>query len=81
MLVFLTPKKSDKWRPILNLKPLNKSFVRPTRFRMETLRSITPLLHEGMWATSVDLTDAYLHIPVRHQDRHFLAFHYAGSTF
>ncbi len=41
---FLAPKKNGKWRPILNLKPINRRFIRPEPFRMETLRSITPLL-------------------------------------
>lgn len=78
---FLTPKKNGKWRPILNLKPLNKGFIRPKPFRMETLRTIVPLLHQGMWATSVDLSDAYLHIPVCVRDRAFLAFSYQGTDY
>ncbi|PIK48756.1 reverse transcriptase [Apostichopus japonicus] len=57
-------KKGRVWRPILNLKPLNKGFVRPTHFRMETLAIVVPNLTRGMWASSVDLKDAYLHIPV-----------------
>ena len=73
---FLTPKKPDKWRPILNLKPFNKSFLRPRKFRMETLASILPSLACGMWATSLDIQDAYLHIPMHPACTKFLAFHY-----
>ena len=77
---FLAPKKGGKWRPILNLRPLNR-FIRPTRFRMETLHSILPLLRQGWWATSVDLKDAYLHIPILPEDRRFLSFRLQGRTF
>lgn len=78
---FVTPKKPDKWRPILNLKPLNKMFIRPKRFRMETLSSIIPSLEAGMWATTVDLKDAYLHIPIHQADQKFLAFRYRGTDY
>ena len=77
---FLAPKKGGKWRPILNLRPLNRS-VRPTHFRMETLHTILPLLQVGWWATSVDLTDAYLHIPVHPNDRKFLTFELEGKAY
>lgn len=78
---FLTPKKPNTWRPILNLKPLNKQFIRPRRFRMETLASIIPSLGENLWATSIDLKDAYLHVPVHPSDQRFLAFNYQGVDF
>ncbi|PIK39944.1 reverse transcriptase [Apostichopus japonicus] len=78
---FLTPKKDGSWRPILNLKPLNKGFVRPTHFRMETLAIVVPNLTKGMWASSVDLKDAYLHIPVETRSQNFLAFSYKGKTY
>ena len=77
---FLAPKKGGKWRPILNLRPLNR-FIRPTAFRMETLHSILPLLRRGWWATSVDLKDAYLHIPIRPADRRFLSFQLHGRNY
>ena len=77
---FLTPKKGGKWRPILNLRPLNK-FIVPRRFRMETLLSILRLLGPGLWATSVDLKDAYLHVPVRPEDQPYLCFLYRGRLF
>ena len=78
---FLTPKKGNLWRPILNLKPLNKRFIRPKRFRMETLATIIPLLSPGLWATSIDLKDAYLHVPVHPLFHRYLAFRYKGTDY
>lgn len=40
---FLMPKKSGGWRPILDLKLLNK-FVRSQKFRIVTLAAIIPFL-------------------------------------
>jgi hypothetical protein len=33
-------------------------------FKMETNRSIKSCIHPGMWTTSLDLMDAYFHIPI-----------------
>ena len=77
---FLAPKKGNKWRPIINLRPLNQ-LIKPKKFRMETLKSILPQLRQGQWATSVDLADAYLHVPVHPLDRRFLSFQLEGETF
>ncbi|XP_071814758.1 uncharacterized protein [Apostichopus japonicus] len=48
---------------------------------METLNLILPLLRKGMWAASVDLQDAYLHIPIHPRHQRYLAFQYAGRRF
>ena len=77
---FMTPKKGGKWRPILNLRPLNK-FIVPRKFRMETLPNILNFLGPGMWVASIDLKDAYLHIPVRPMDQAFLCFSYQQQLF
>ena len=58
-----TTKKSGEWRPILNLKPLN-AFIKPKNFRMETLAAVIRELHTGWWGATLDLKDAYLHVPV-----------------
>ena len=76
---FLTPKKGGKWRPILNLKPLNQ-FIVPSHFKMDTLKVIMPYLRVGAWATSLDLADAYLHIPVHPEHRKFLTFQYKDQS-
>jgi hypothetical protein len=63
-MFFLTPKKGTmEWRPISNLKLLNR-FIRPRRFRMETLKVILESLPKAVWAASINLRDAYLHIPI-----------------
>ena len=80
-MFFLAPKKPDRWRPILNLKPLNKEFITTKKFRMETLASIIPTLSQGMWAASIDLKDAYLHIPINKDFHRFLAFRYQGIDY
>lgn len=75
---FLTPKKGTmEWRPIINLKPLNR-FIR--RFRMETLKVILESLPKAVWAASIDLRDAYLHIPISSGHSRYLRFRYRGRT-
>ena len=71
---FLASKKPNFWRPIINLKPLNKAFIVTRRFSMKTLSSIIPTLTKEMWTTSIDLKDAYLHIPIHKGHQRFLAF-------
>lgn len=78
---FLTTKKDGSWRPILNLRPLNRAHIRTTSFRMETLKSIIPQLPQAEWATSVDLKDAYLHVPIHPFHQRFLAFRYREQDY
>ena len=41
----------------------------------------TCLPQEGEWVTSMDLTDAYLHIPIHTQSQKYLRFHFKGVTY
>lgn len=77
---FLAPKRTGDWRPILNLKPLNQ-YIKPKRFRMETLRTVMSSPIKGKWATSIDLKDAYLHVPIHPIDRKWLRFHIQGKAY
>lgn len=70
---FLVPKKTGELRPILNLKPLNKSLYVES-FKMETLRKVTLAMVQGEWLASLDLKDAYFHVPVRSSHWKFLRF-------
>lgn len=77
---FLVQKKSGDFRPILNLKILNRS-VKKQKFKMETLARVLKGLRQGMWLTSMDLKDAYMHVPIRPSHQKFLRFSYAGKTY
>ena len=69
--IFVIPKKDGGWRPIINLKWLNKTFLDPPHFRMDTVMDAASLLCPGDWAASIDLKDAYFHVSV---NRRFLCF-------
>ena len=77
---FLVPKKTGGWRPILNLRPLNQLLV-VEKFKMETLRNIVLAVREGEWMASLDLKDAYFHVPIIPQHRKFLRFCVQGRCY
>ena len=61
--MFVVPKASGGFRPVIDLSPLNK-FIKTTKFKMETPRSVLAAIREGDWMVSIDLKDAYFHIPI-----------------
>ncbi|CAJ0931053.1 unnamed protein product [Ranitomeya imitator] len=71
--LFVVPKKDGKVRPILDLKLLNKC-VRVRHFRMESLRSVISSMERGEFLASIDIKDAYLHIPIFPPHQRFLRF-------
>ena len=78
--IFVIPKRSGGLRVILNLKAIN-IFIPPQHFRMETLASILPTISPQDWAVSLDLRDAYLHVPIHPVSRRLLGFQYQNRTF
>ena len=78
--IFVIPKKSGDLDVILNLKEFNL-FLLTQHFRMETLNIILPQLSASDWAVSIDLKDAYLHVPVHPQSRRFLGFSFMDMTY
>lgn len=77
---FLIPKKDGGLRPILDLRSLNR-YLRVLRFKM--LRTSDVLLHirEGDWFASIDLKDAYFHVPIAPHHRQFLRFAFEGQAY
>ena len=61
--IFLHPKPDGSYRMILNLKKFNK-FVEYAHFKMEFLNHILDLVLPFSFMCVLDLTDAYLTIPV-----------------
>lgn len=71
--LFLVPKASGGFRPVIDLSLLNRH-VTTTRFRMETVRTVLASIKQGDWMTSVDLKDAYLQVPIHPRSRRYLRF-------
>jgi len=61
--LFCIPKKNGELHPVLNLQPLN-TYIRPQSFKMETMEMVCHLINKDDYLTSLDLQDAFHHIPV-----------------
>lgn len=72
---FLAPKANGGKRFILNLKPLNK-FIRKEHFKMEDYRTAAKLIPRDGFLATIDLTEAYLLVPISVSDRKYLRFLY-----
>lgn len=77
---FLVPKKTGGMRPVINLKPLNV-YLRTQHFKMDTMKTVLNLVKKGDFALSLDLADAYFHIPIFPSHRKFLRFCIAGRVY
>ena len=75
---FLVTKKTGGFRPILDLRGLNV-YLKDLPFRMLTVADVLGAIAPGEWFTSVDLKDAYFHVPIAARHRQFLRFSYRGQ--
>ena len=71
--MFVVPRCTGGLQPILNLKHLNCDMHIPS-FKMPTIRHVWQLIQDDDYAFSIDLQDAYLHIPIVKHHCHFLQF-------
>ena len=71
--MFVGPKHTGGLQLILNLKCFNHYMHIPS-FKMPTLRHVQQLIHHGDYAFSIDIQDAYLHIPIVKHHHDFLCF-------
>ena len=78
--LFLVPKSHQRWRPVIDLSRLN-TFLHVEKFKMETPESIRTSLIPGEWVSLIDLSDAYLHIPIHPNSRKYLRFCYRSQVF
>ena len=68
---FIIPKKGGKFRPVHNLKALNR-FVVYRHFKMEGSGMLKHLVRQGDWFVKIDLKDAYLTVPIHPSHHRFL---------
>ena len=78
--IFLVPKKNGKLRLIIDLSVLNH-FVYTETFKRETERKVKNAVQLNDWAFLLDLTEAYLHIPIHHRSRKYLRFTLKGRVY
>jgi ribonuclease HI len=78
---FLVPKgKTGKYRKILDCRQLNGE-LRDTCFKMEGAETVTALMEQGDWGTSIDIHSAFNHVPVHEALQPYLAFEFQGNTY
>ena len=75
-----SPQASQRWRPVIDLNRFN-TFLLVERFKMETPKFIRAALIPGEWVLSIDLSDAYLHIPIHPNSRKYLRFCHKSQVF
>ena len=78
--LFLALKKNGKWHPVIDLSALN-CFLHSPHFYMETIHSVMQSLPWGAWCTSIDLNDAFLHVPTACKHRKYLHFWIGNVSF
>lgn len=78
--IFLRPKRSGGWRPILDLKRLNQRVNCPS-FKQDTVATVKASLRAGQWAFSLDMKDAFFQVPVHPSYRRYLRFSFEGKVY
>lgn len=79
--IFPVIKKNGKTRLVIDLRNVNKH-VRCQHFQMERLKDAKVMITKGCFLASIDLQDAYLHIPIADDgSRDFLNFMFEGSAY
>ena len=78
--LFLVQKKNGKFRPVLNLKSLNR-FVKYFHFKQENLQSVLTSTTRNCFFTSIDLCDAYFSLSIRKSDRKYLKFWWRDTLY
>ena len=77
--IFVIPKANGGVCPLINLKP-NK-FIKHMHFKMEGLNLLRDLLRKGDCFVKVDLTVAYLTVPLCNHDRQYVQFEWGGKFY
>ncbi|XP_037627453.1 uncharacterized protein LOC119489291 [Sebastes umbrosus] len=77
---FLIPKREGGFRPILDLRGLN-TFLKVLPFHMLSTADVLQNVTRHSWFTSIDLKDAYFHVPIALSHRQYLRFAFEGKAF
>lgn len=78
--LFVAPKASGGWRPVIDLSQLNQYIDCPS-FKMETVVSVCQAIQPNEWMCSIDLKDAYFHVPIHRENQHYLRFTFQDRVY
>ncbi|KAG1107399.1 hypothetical protein G6F61_011802 [Rhizopus arrhizus] len=78
--IFVIPKKNGGIRPVFNLKKLNLYLDAP-HFKMETIREVSRMIKPNDYLTSIDLSDAFLHMGLHPSSRRYLRFQWRNQVY
>ena len=78
--VFVVGKKNNSSRLVIDLSLLNLLLIVP-KFKMETVEKIAQNITGPMWGCTIDLQDAFFHVPVGWAFQKFLAFVVDGQVY
>ena len=71
--IFAVPKPDGSSRLVLDLSTLN-TFIVPVTYKMQNHSLLRCTLNKNTWLASLNITEAYLHVPIRRSLHRFLAF-------
>ena len=77
--MFVVPRASGGFRPVTDLSLLNK-YINLSKFKIETSKMVLSSIRKGDWMVSIDLKDAYFHIPIHPDSRKYLRFVWKGRV-
>ena len=72
--MFLVPKKSGELRPVIN------QTTKTEHLKMDTMNKVLNLVKKGCWALTVELQDAYCHIPTFQGHRNSFTILHSGQS-
>lgn len=79
-MYFIVSKKDGRFQLILDLCGLNK-FLKELKFKMLSAPRVLQAVSSGQWFTTLDLKDAYFHIPVHRDHWKYLRFALEGVAY
>lgn len=79
-IYFLVPKKDGGLRPVLDLRALNRH-LKVLRFHMLRTTDVIQGVRQDDWFTTIDLKDAYFHVPIAGPHQQFLRFAFEGQAY
>src|SRR5438034_1065929 len=78
--LFMVPKKTGDRRAVIDLRALNR-YVKYQHFKMEGLDIVKPLIRRGDYMASLDLNQAFYHVPLAQDQWQFFAFDFLGKRY